>query len=109
MSEATDSRLVAAREAFAQAAAAYQLATLDLLRVMAESFIAQSPPVEPEGTVLLTVREVAHELRIGERLVRHLIQRHELPAIHVLQEVRVRRVDLITWAAAHAEQEASAA
>ncbi len=47
-----------------------------------------------EGDKLLTVKEVAEELRVSERRVTRWIQKGELPALHLGKDYRIYRSDL---------------
>ena len=47
-----------------------------------------------EGDKLLTVKEVAEELRVSERRVTRFIQKGELPALRLGKDYRIYRSDL---------------
>jgi excisionase family DNA binding protein len=60
----------------------------------------QKPPAArqaPEGTLLLTDREVATELRMGLTKTRRLIREGRIPSIRIDGHRRVRREDLTAY------------
>jgi excisionase family DNA binding protein len=46
---------------------------------------------------MLTVVEVARELRLSERQVRRMVARGELPSVTIGRARRVRRDELVRW------------
>ena len=51
---------------------------------------------------MMTVPEAAAYLRVGQRLVYNLIERHELKAVHVGRLLRIRECDLEAYVAGEA-------
>lgn len=58
-------------------------------------------------TALLTVPEVAHELRMSERKVWLMLQRGDLHRVTEGRSVRIRRDDMERWIDEHSEGQAS--
>ncbi|HWU23904.1 MAG TPA: helix-turn-helix domain-containing protein [Nocardioides sp.] len=50
-------------------------------------------------SLLLTYDEVADQLRVSRRYVEQLVARHDLPAVRIGGNVRVRRGDLEAYVA----------
>ncbi len=55
------------------------------------------------GTALLTVPEVAHELRMSERKVWLMLSRGDLRKITEGRSVRIRRSEMERWIDAHVD------
>jgi excisionase family DNA binding protein len=53
--------------------------------------------------LLLTIPQVAAALSLGRSTVYELVQRGELPVVHIGRAVRVRFTDLEKWVAEQAE------
>lgn len=51
-------------------------------------------------SLLLTYDEVAGHLRVSRRYVEQMVARHELPAVRIGGNVRVRRADLADYVTA---------
>lgn len=50
---------------------------------------------------ILTVPEVANELRIGETFVREMVYRHEIPFVKIGRRILFQRADLDKWLEEH--------
>jgi len=57
-----------------------------------------------DDTLLLTVREVERELKLGRTLVYALIRRGELPSVNIDGAVRVPRSALSIWVSERTRQ-----
>lgn len=51
----------------------------------------------PQGSELLTVREVAAYLRVGPATIHRMIKERWLPGVKVGKAFRIRRADLEKW------------
>lgn len=58
-----------------------------------------------EKNRLMTAKEVATTLRIGQSTVYHLIQRGDLPCVRIGRSVRVRPADLDRFIEANTEDQ----
>lgn len=59
--------------------------------------MTQRPPVDVQATALLTIPEVARELRVARSTVYRLINAGDLPHVTVGTKSRVARTDLARY------------
>lgn len=74
------------------------------LRQLGAGRVEQRPDASPTGTALLTVSEVAEELRVSRSTVYGLIAGGGLPSIKVGSSRRVARSAMLEWIGKRAEE-----